>query len=123
MPSTKNHHVIEAFSPNRADQSLGKGILPGTAGCGDDFFYSQRLYAAAKPVAVNRVAIPDQVMLASRSEKASTTCCAVHSAVGCSVTPKCRTLLLSCSRTRNTNSTRNRIVGTVKKSIATISPR
>ena len=63
MPSTKNHHVIEAFSPNRADQSLGKGILPGTAGCGDDFFYSQRLYAAAKPVAVNRVAIPDQVML------------------------------------------------------------
>jgi hypothetical protein len=26
MPSTKNHHVIEAFSPNRGDQSLGKGI-------------------------------------------------------------------------------------------------
>ena len=61
MPSTKNHHVIEAFSPNRADQSLGKGILPGTAGCGDDFFYSQRLYAAAKPVAVNRVAIGSDI--------------------------------------------------------------
>ena len=28
MPLTENHHMIEAFSPNRADQPFGKGILP-----------------------------------------------------------------------------------------------
>ena len=88
MALTENHYMIEAFSPNRANQSLSERILPGTPGRGDDFFQSQRLDSTAKLKAVNRVAIPDQIMLASRSEKASTTCCAVHSAVGCSVTPK-----------------------------------
>src|ERR1039458_4321851 len=59
---------------------------------------------------------------ASRSVKASTICCATHSDVGCSVTPKRSTFLRWCSTTRNTKSTRNLTVGTVKKSVATISP-
>jgi len=61
MPLTENHHMIEAFSPNRADQPFGKGILPGTAGCGDDFFHSQRSDSTAKVAAVNRVAIGSDI--------------------------------------------------------------
>ena len=63
MALTENHYMIEAFSPNRADQSLSERILPGTPGRGDDFFQTQRLDSTAKLKAVNRVAIPDQIML------------------------------------------------------------
>jgi len=52
MPLTEHHHMIEAFPPNRADQSLGEGILPGTPGCGDDLSHSQRSDATAKFAAV-----------------------------------------------------------------------
>ena len=46
-------------------------------------------------------------------------CCAVHSAVGCSVTLKCSTRRRSCASTTNTNNTLNCSVGTVKKSMET----
>src|SRR5262249_7679718 len=51
------------------------------------------------------------------TNNASMICCAVHTAVGCSVTLKCTTRLRWCASTTSTNSTRNAAVGTVKKSI------
>ena len=52
-------------------------------------------------------------------EKAWTICRAVHWAVGWSVTLKWRTRRRLWERTRKQNSTWNRAVGTVKKSIET----
>jgi hypothetical protein len=52
--------------------------------------------------------------------KASRIFCAVHSAVGCAVTAKCRMRRRSCASTRSTYRTWNRIVGTTKKSTDTI---
>ncbi len=46
-------------------------------------------------------------------------CCAVHSALGCSVTLKCSTRRRSCASTTSTNNTLNCSVGTVKKSMET----
>src|SRR5437667_345366 len=48
--------------------------------------------------------------------KASTICCAVHSAVGWAVTLKWRMRRRLCASTINTNRTSNQMVGTVKKS-------
>src|SRR5882724_2189991 len=53
---------------------------------------------------------------ASSQGNVSTTCCAVHCAVGCCVTLKCTMRRRSCTRITNTNSTLKVTVGTVKKS-------
>ena len=55
--------------------------------------------------------------------KVSTSCCAVHCAVGCSVTLKWRTFRRSWAETISTKSTLNPTRGTVKKSRATSSVR
>jgi hypothetical protein len=51
--------------------------------------------------------------------KASATCCAVHSEVGCAVTLKWRRRRLSCAKTMKTYRTLNVAVGTTKKSAET----
>ena len=51
---------------------------------------------------------------------ASTICCAAHAAYGCAVTLTCRTRRRSSERTKNTYSTLNVTVGTVRKSIAIV---
>src|SRR6476646_3671020 len=51
---------------------------------------------------------------------ASVTCWAIHSALGCAVTPSHRMRLRSCRRTSNPYSSRKEIVGTTKRSIEAI---
>src|SRR3954454_16137605 len=51
---------------------------------------------------------------------ASVTCRAIHSAVGCAVTPSHRMRLRSCRKMSNPYSSRNEIVGTTKRSIEAI---
>src|SRR3954447_22322750 len=52
--------------------------------------------------------------------RASVTCWAIHSAVGCAVTPSHRMRLRPCWRTSSPYSSRNEIVGTTNRSIEAI---
>src|SRR5215469_6542642 len=123
VPRIQNHNMIQAFTANRADQPFREGIVPWTPGRSDHFFHRQGVDPPAKLDAIDRVTIPDQVPLGVTFRKR----------LGHLLTrpfrrrmlgdAKCRTRLRSCSMTRKTNNTRKRIVGTVKKSTATISPR
>ena len=71
MPLTQDHHMVQAFTSNRTDQPFHKRILPRTLGRGDDLFHTQRLDAATKLVAVDRITITDQIMLAITFRKGS----------------------------------------------------
>jgi hypothetical protein len=71
MPFSKNDHRVQAVSPHRSDQPLHVGPLPGAGRSGEDLLNAQ----ASDSLAVS-------------SGKASTMCCPVHKAVGCSVTLK-----------------------------------
>jgi hypothetical protein len=51
---------------------------------------------------------------ASSQGNASRICCMVHSCVGCSVTPKCRTRRRSCASATKTNRTRKVAIGSEK---------
>jgi len=119
---SEDHDVIETFAPNCPDYSLRKGILPRTLRCGDDFLDGEGPDSLAKGQAVHSIPI-SRIMKRGESmpQNASTICCDVHSAVGCSVTLKCTILRRSCASTMRTNRTRNVAVGTVKKSIETSS--
>jgi hypothetical protein len=77
------------------------------------------LDASAKGVPKDGIAIAEEIRGAVSSGKVSTICWAVHAAVGCSVTLKWRTRRRWWARTTRTKSTRQRAVGTVKKSIET----
>ena len=62
MSGMENDHVIQAFPSNGADQPLSIGVLPRTSLCCDDFSYLQRLDAIAKRVAVNGIAVTDEIV-------------------------------------------------------------
>jgi len=100
----QDDHVVEALPADRADYALNIRILPGTRRCRNDFGDADTSDAALEHGAIS-------------SGKASTTCCAAHSAVGCAVTLACRMRRRWCDSTTRTKSTRPVSVGTVKKSI------
>ena len=109
--------VIETLPSNRADHAFDVGILPGTRWRGQDLDDAHAREAASEGRAVDAVAIRWIQRGAVSSGKASTTCCAAHSAVGCAVV-----LIWTMRRrwwesTSTTKSTRPVSVETVKKSI------
>src|SRR5215467_14182342 len=117
--------MVQAFPSNRADQPLGECILPGTSRCGDHFFYAQRLYATTKLVAVDRITVANQIM------HGIAFCKGFHDllsrpfggrVLGDAEVKHSSPLMLDYEEYGNTNNTRRRIGGTVKKSTATISP-
>jgi hypothetical protein len=61
VPPIQNYHMIQTFTTNRTDQPFRECILPGTPGRGDNFFHGQRVDAATKRIAIDRVTIPNQV--------------------------------------------------------------
>src|SRR5205809_2624170 len=98
--------MVETLTADRSDQTLDEGVLPRGTGCAHDLVDVHAFEAVAKGRAVNAVAIPHQVLGVVSSGNASTICCAVRAAEGCSVTLKCRTRLRLWARTRKTNRTR-----------------
>ena len=120
-PLVPHNHVVQALPANGSDQSLHVRILPRRLRRRDHFI--------PMPFATAVTSFPK---IASRSRikyrgawshgNASRICCAVHSSVGCSVTLKlkCTTRRRSWERTTKTNRTRNKAVGTIKKSIDAI---
>src|SRR5450631_3809133 len=60
---TEDHHVIQTLPSNRADHALRECILPGAPGRADDLLHAQRLNATTKLVAIDSIAVADQVPL------------------------------------------------------------
>lgn len=61
VPSVQNDEVIQTLRLYRSDQSPGIGVLPGTLRCGKHLFDTQRLQSPRYLIAINTIAIPDQI--------------------------------------------------------------
>jgi hypothetical protein len=81
--------VIETLPSGRADHAFDVWILPGTRRRGPDLDDTHAREATLEGRPVDAVAIPVNPRGAESSGKASTTCCAAHSAVGCAVVLRC----------------------------------
>ena len=62
MPFAENDDVIEAFPSNRPDDALGEGILPGCLWGDEDLVDPHAFHASCENVAVDGVAIAEQVL-------------------------------------------------------------
>ena len=62
MPFAKNHDVIEAFASERADQALACTVLPRRSRRGWLVANAHRANAPCKGVAVDTVAVTDEVI-------------------------------------------------------------
>jgi hypothetical protein len=58
----ENDHVIQTFTTNRADQSLGIRILPGRTKRNNNLFDSHVFKSSAKVTAVCRVSVVYQIL-------------------------------------------------------------
>jgi len=61
VPFAEDDQVVQAFAPDRANDSLGVGVLPGGLRSGDGLLYAQPCYPATERIAVDGVTISEQV--------------------------------------------------------------
>src|SRR5215472_12769135 len=61
MPLSQHDDVIEAFSPNAANQPFREWILPGTPRCGEHFSNAHSLNSLSEVAAIHSVTVPYQV--------------------------------------------------------------
>ena len=115
--------LVRTLPPDTPDHPLRIGILPGTPRGSEHLLHAQARHAPLKARAIHTIPVPEQDLGAVSRGKASTSCWAVHWAVGCSVTLKWATVRRSWARTIRTKRTLKLTVGTVKKSRATSSVR
>src|SRR5690348_1540552 len=62
MPGVQDDVVVEALSSDRADESLGIWILPGTSRCGQNLLDTQRSDSHSNFSTVPAVAIADEIL-------------------------------------------------------------
>jgi len=62
MPLVEDDEVIQTFSPDRADHSLGKGILPGRSRSDEDFIDVHSFHPVDEGCPVDFVPIADRVL-------------------------------------------------------------
>jgi hypothetical protein len=120
MVLVQHDDMVQTLAADAADQAFGIGILPGTPG---GLSSPPRCpYRVSDPESASRTRRPDPSagsgVLRPRG-RLPRSVGRVHSAVGCSVTPKCTTRRRWWRITTSTNSTLNLTVGTTKKSMAT----
>ena len=70
----KHDDMIETLAPDGADEPLHAGVLPRAVRSGPDFTDTHALHTFAERMAVDRVAIAEEVDGPESSGKASTTC-------------------------------------------------
>ena len=58
---TEDEHVIQTLPPDRADEALREGILPWAVRGREDFLDPQALHAAPKRLAVDLVAVVEEI--------------------------------------------------------------
>src|ERR1017187_8363997 len=61
MSLIQNHDMVQTLRANRANQPLGKGVLPRTSRCRDHLLHPQRLDPTPKLAAVAGVTVADQI--------------------------------------------------------------
>ena len=118
MPLAEDNDMVKAITSDRADEPLRISILPWRRGRDRPIPNAHRPNALDE--AGRRKHGPDhepRIAAPARQPNASVNCCAIHSAVGCAVTPNHRSSRRACSRIRNPYNSRNEIVGTTNKSI------
>ncbi len=90
----ENDDVIEALASQGADYPLSVWILPGDVRGKDNFLDVRRLDSVPKCQAVHTTPVSGQVTRRPPSPTVSIICCALHSAVGCSVTSRSKSRFL-----------------------------
>jgi len=113
MPLANYDPVIQAFASDRADQSFSIAVLPRRSRRCRSVANAHRSNASGKCLCVEPVGTSSQ-------PQASVIWRAIHSAVGCAVTPSHIIRRRPCPRTSNPYSSRNEIVGTTNRSIEAI---
>ena len=61
VPLTEDEYMIQTLAPDRTDKALGKRILPGAVRRREDFVDAQALHPVAKLLAVDLVAVAQEV--------------------------------------------------------------
>lgn len=82
-------HVVEAFPADRANQAIHEWRLPVAPGRDENLFDSQGMHQTAELAASDAVPVTQEASGCCIPRTASTTCSAVHWAVGDAVTLKC----------------------------------
>ena len=127
MLVVENDDVVEQLAPNRPHESLGHSVLPRALVARTRGLERHRRDRGDHRRGEDRVPVEHQVSRAGRpaSSKgnASRSCCTTHGAVGLSVTLQCTISRRECLIANQTYRTRKVAVGTVKKSMATITSR
>src|SRR2546425_219798 len=62
----EHEEVIETFAPDRPDHTLHKGILPGGSWGYEDLANPQAFGASGEHLAVDRIAIPEEILRGRR---------------------------------------------------------
>jgi len=73
---------VQAFAPDRADDALGEGILPGRPRGDEDLAHPQAVHPSCEHIVVDGVAIAEQVLGRCPFRKLSTSWWAAQAAVG-----------------------------------------
>ena len=81
----QDDYVVEEFAADGANHPLDEWVLPRRARRGENLGDADPFHPSPKVVAVDAVAIPEEVARRRVIGEASTICCAVHAAVGESV--------------------------------------
>jgi hypothetical protein len=117
VTGVQNNEVVDTLASNRANQALGIGILPRTVARGENV---QRLQSITHLASIHRVPVADQVSGSVSVSKCFHNLLCHPTGGGVLRHIKVQYPPPVCSSTTKTIKTRNRIVGTVKKSTDTI---
>lgn len=88
VPLVDDDDMIEALSADRADEPLGKGVLPRRARRGPDLGDAHIAQAALHGLAEDPIVVVDQERGAKSNGKASFSCLTTHADEGAAVTLK-----------------------------------
>src|SRR2546422_7579331 len=61
MILAEDDQVVQAFAPDRSDDSFSVGVLPGGLRSGDDLLDAQSRHPVTEPIAVDGVTISEQI--------------------------------------------------------------
>ncbi|MBL8176014.1 MAG: hypothetical protein JNK48_15155 [Bryobacterales bacterium] len=98
----KHDHVVEAFAADRADRPFHITAVPGRAGSAKDLNDLHGLHLLCELVAADSITIPELIARRLFERERFPKLWALHSAMGCVVTLKCRIRRRSWASTKNT---------------------
>lgn len=62
VPLVEDDKVVQAFSPDRANHSFGKGILPWRPWCNENLFDGHFLNSLLEEIAIDAITITNQIL-------------------------------------------------------------